>query len=298
MGVTSPVENANLHHYFIKVWYDGQSYSGSQYQPAQRTVDGAIVDALRELGYLPAGPPHNDYFKVAGRTDNGVSALAAVCYIRVLKPLHPREVNDRLKANGHVITIWSVARLPSPANPRQAMHRVYKYFHVVGREAVDVDNVCKGLQALVGGHDFRGFAKARFDPALRTARTIDVAAVEREGDVMVFTFQSKGFLWEQVRRMVAFLLEHSNDGSIVERVDAVLRTGNQPNMEPASPAGLVLWNVEYGPEVQWEDVDGCREQFFKALRARYVEARSRSAMLEAIFAALLGGKTGEKEELE
>nr|MDO8087715.1 hypothetical protein [Candidatus Sigynarchaeum springense] len=288
------MENANLYLYFIKAWYDGRSYNGSQYQPAQRTVDGALVDALRERGYFPAGPVHNEYFKVAGRTDKGVSALAAVFYVRVLKPLHPCEINEHLRINGHTIMIWSVARLASPSHPRQALYRVYKYFHAMGHEPVDVENVRRGLQALTGDHDFKGFSKARIDPALRTTRTIDVATVEREGDVLVFTFQSKGFLWEQVRRMVAFLLAHSNDGSIVERVESVLRTGRPPNMEPAPPAGLVLWNVQYGPEIAWEDVDGCLEQFFKALRAKYIEDRSRSALLEAVFITMLDATRNKK----
>ncbi len=97
------MEDPVFYHYFLKVWYDGQSYSGSQYQPAQRTVDGAIVDALRELGYVPRGAPHTEYLKVAGRTDKGVSALAAVYYVRVIKPLHPGEVNDRLKSGAPAI---------------------------------------------------------------------------------------------------------------------------------------------------------------------------------------------------
>ncbi|MEX2683953.1 MAG: hypothetical protein Q6373_020450 [Candidatus Sigynarchaeota archaeon] len=289
------MQNETQYHYFIKAWYDGQSYDGSQYQPARRTVDGAIVDALRELGYLPAGPPHNDYFKVAGRTDKGVSALSAVYYVRVLKPLHPCEVNGHLKVNGHDIMIWSVARLAGQSNPRHAACRVYKYFHVMGHEQVDVEHVREGLQALLGHHEFKGFAKARFDFTLRTTRTIDVATVEREGDVLVFTFQSKGFLREQVRRMVAFLLAHEKDASIAERVEAVLRTGQQPNIEPAAPAGLVLWNIQYEPEVAWEDLDGCREQFFKALRARYIVERARSAMLEAIFTTMLDATRNGKK---
>jgi tRNA pseudouridine38-40 synthase len=282
------VENAPIYHYFIKAWYDGQSYNGSQYQPGQRTVDGAIVDALRDRGYLPSGRPHNDLFKVAGRTDKGVSALGAVYSISVLKLLHPGEVNDRLKANGHAIMIWNVAPLNEPLNPRQSAIRTYKYFHVLAREPTNIENLRKGLAALSGVHDFKGFTKAGFDPALTTTRTLDTAAVDQDGDVLVFTFQSMGFLWEQVRRMVAFLLHHAGDANIREQVEAVLRTGEQPNMAPAPPAGLILWDVQHGPEIRWESVDGCREQFFRSLRARYIDARSRSAMLEAAFTKLLG----------
>ncbi|MBN2153716.1 MAG: hypothetical protein JW839_19825 [Candidatus Lokiarchaeota archaeon] len=281
------MENANAHHYFLKAWYDGQSYSGSQYQPARRTVDGAIVEALRELGYLPTGPPHNEYFKVAGRTDRGVSALAAVYYARVLKPLHPCEVNERLRANGHPIMIWSVARLDAPANPRQALARTYKYFHVLARKPAGIEGLRDGLTRLAGAHDFKGFAKAGIDPLVTTKRTLDAATADLEGDVIVFTFQSRGFLWEQVRRMVAFLLDHASEPDFLDRIDAVLQTGEQPNMAPAPPAGLVLWDVRYGPGIRWEDVDGCREQFVNTVQARYIDARTRSAVLQAAYSTML-----------
>nr|MDO8109668.1 hypothetical protein [Candidatus Sigynarchaeota archaeon] len=190
-------------HYLVKAWYDGQSYNGSQFQPGLRTVDGALVEGLHDLGYLPRDGPHNDFFKVAGRTDRGVSALGAVYYVNVLKTLHPCEVNEWLKIRGHDIMIWAVAPLPGAINPRQAMHRVYKYFHVMAGDAIKIDNVRKGLAMLAGDHEFKGFTKARINPAIRTTRALDAAEIDVTGDVIVFTFRSQGFLWEQVRRMVA-----------------------------------------------------------------------------------------------
>jgi hypothetical protein len=62
-------------------------------------------------------------------------------------------------------------------------------------------------------------------------------------------------------------------------------------MGPAPPGNLVLWDVVFGPDIRWENIEGCREQFFKAIRPRYVEAKSRSSILEAIHAKL-------REEME
>ena len=274
------------HFYFIKAWFDGQTYNGSQYQPGLRTVDGAIVDALRSLGYLPGGAPHNDYFKVAGRTDKGVSAFGAVYFIATLAPLHPCQVNEWFKQHGHEIMIRSVATLDGPVNPRRANFRVYKYFHVLAGDRINVDTLRDGLAALLGDHDFKGFTKARVNPAITTRRTLDVAAVDlnADGDMLVFTFKSQGFLWEQVRRMVAFLLEHHVDIDIERQVQDILDSSIQPNLEPAPPESLILWDVDYGDACTWHDLDNCETQFATAMKKRYLHERTKAAIIGAVFA--------------
>lgn len=275
------------HFYLIKVWYDGEAYSGSQYQPCLRTVDGAIIEALHALDYLPDGIPHNEYFKVAGRTDKGVSAFGAVYFIAVLNLFHPCQVNEWFKENGHDIIIRDVATLDGPVNPRRARFRVYKYFHVMAGERINIDNLRNGLAVLRGDHDFKGFTKARVDPTITTRRTLDVVDLDMDadGDMLVFTFKSQGFLWGQVRRMVAFLIEHNDDEHIGRLIQDVLESGIQPNLEPASPYGLILWDVGYGREVMWENVDECEAQFLNAMKKRYVYKRTSAAIAGAAFAA-------------
>ncbi|HME55478.1 MAG TPA: hypothetical protein VKM55_24955 [Candidatus Lokiarchaeia archaeon] len=273
--------------YLIKVWYAGRAYNGSQYQPGLHTVDGAIVDALRSLDYIPGDASHNENFKVAGRTDKGVSAFGAVYFVALLNPLHPGQVNEWLKENDHEIMIRAVATLDGPVNPRRAHYRIYKYFHVLAGERINIDSVRKGLAVLLGDHDFKGFTKARIDPAILTRRTLDAADLDLVGDgeLLVFTFKSQGFLWEQIRRMVAFLIEHHDDEDIDRQVQEVLDTGSQPNLEPAPPGGLILWDIDYGNEFTWENLDGCQAQFTTAMKKRYIEERDRSAITGAVFAA-------------
>lgn len=274
-----------LHHYFLRVWYDGSPYHGSQFQPVLSTVDGSIVESLRALGYMPKGD-HVNYFKVAGRTDKGVSALGAVYLVSLQKPVHPCEINDHLKRNGHPIMIWSVAPLTSPANPRDAKYRVYKYFHVDVVGTMNKENVKRGLEALKGKHDFKGFTKSRLKPGISTVRSIEEASLEQRGDLFIFTFQSRGFLWEQVRRMVAFLLENGTSNDIPVKIEEVFTTGSQPNLAPAPPEGLVLWEIVHGNEITWENVDGCAEQFSKKIRGLYQEARTRSSLFREIYEKL------------
>lgn len=276
-----------VHHVLIKAWYDGRGYRGSQFQPGLRTVDGALVDALRETGYIPASGSHVDHLKVAGRTDKGVSALGAVYYIAALRPVHPLEINHALRKAGHPIAAWAVARLPAAVNPRTAIARVYKYVHVMAREHLDTGNIARALHAMTGEHEFKGFTKATIPAGTRTRRTLDVATLDVDGDVLTFTFQSQGFLWEQVRRVVAFLLGNHDAPGLVERVQQVLETGEQPNVEPAPPGGLLLWDVRYGPGITWESVDDSVALFSRQARDRYAEEKAR-ARLAGMIADELG----------
>jgi tRNA pseudouridine(38-40) synthase len=277
--------------YFVKTWYDGMAFVGSQFQPmkaAGSTVEGVLVTVLQEFGYIPEGP-HNDFVKCAGRTDRGVSARSAVYYLGLTKPLHPNQINDWLARHGIPLVLWSVATIPAPENPRQAASRTYKYFYVLAGENINSDTIQAGLDALQGEHDFRGFTKAGFKLGTRTVRTLDVASLKVEPDAIIFTFTSRGFLREQVRRMVAFLLANQDSGDIMADIQQVFDSGVQPNIEPAPPAGLILWDVAYSEEIAWQDIEACGEYFRRAMERRYIESRTKAMVDGTVFDALQDG---------
>ncbi|MHA1684171.1 MAG: hypothetical protein ACTSUE_24755 [Promethearchaeota archaeon] len=273
----------NGYHYFIKVWYDGGPFSGSQIQPNLLTVDGTIIKALKDLEYIDR-TPHNDVFKVAGRTDKGVSARGAVYYVKTRRELHPCEVNHRFLTQGHPVLLWSVASLDGFVNPRNATSRTYKYFHVDAKKELILEELVAGLAALEGHHDFRYFSKAGIKPGIPTTRFLDAATTSREGDVYVFSFTSKGFLWEQVRRMVGFLLDNAGP-DLKSRVKALFSGNTRPHVEPAPASALILWDVSYGDRVKWENKEGCEQQFTRFVTSMYAATKSRSKQLEAMLQA-------------
>ena len=55
--------------------YDGTAFRGWARQPGQRTVEGALREAVTEVLSEPSG------LAVAGRTDTGVHALGQVAHI-------------------------------------------------------------------------------------------------------------------------------------------------------------------------------------------------------------------------
>ncbi|MBD3188178.1 hypothetical protein GF325_15185 [Candidatus Bathyarchaeota archaeon] len=255
-------------HYFMKAWFDGRPFTGSQVQPDQATVDGTLVESLHALGYLPAGS-HVPYFKVAGRTDKGVSARAALYYIQVQRKFHPCEVNSWMRSQDHPISIWSVARLDGFVNPRKARSRTYLYFLPGWTCPVPVSVLERGMVALGGEYDFATFAKSPVIPGVETNRTLETSVETRRlgsgNRVMhVLHFSSTGFLREQIRRMVGFLLEGEDEGDndgiqdIGKRVERAFASGPHLPVDPAPAENLVLWDVVPEENVRWENVDGCQ----------------------------------------
>ncbi|MHA1793587.1 MAG: tRNA pseudouridine synthase A [Promethearchaeota archaeon] len=279
----------NSYHYFIKVWYDGKDFSGSQYQPDVETVDGTLIRALKELGYFGLDDTHNERFKVAGRTDKGVSALGAVYYINTLKAFHPVELNKWMLSNGHDILTWKVAFLEKYMNPRNAISRTYKYFLMDMDHDLNIENLKKGLAVFLGTHDFQWFSKKGIKEGIIKVRELSVADLFVDGDLLIFTFTSQGFLWEQVRRMVSFLLKY-NDDSIEDRINTVFKSRKRPNIEPASPRGLILWDVEYGNEIIWHDVDRCQEKFIKIIKRKHEKLKLQDGQLKEIMSFIDGKK--------
>lgn len=155
--------------WLYKVAYIGWKFSGSQVQPDRRTVEGELQ---RVLG---------GRCRLMSRTDAGVSARGNVMVTG--KKLNLGRVNSQLQD----VKLWAeagVERVP------KVKHRHYRYFLVDGGDP-------SRLIRFKGTHDFAKFTRSRKD----TVRTVDVKTGKRNGIAYV-DFFSRGFLWNQVRRMV------------------------------------------------------------------------------------------------
>ena len=158
----------------LVVEYDGTDFSGWQRQPAERTVQGVLEDAIREM------TGESVFIRGAGRTDAGVHADGQVCsldleagnipahgLLRGLNSILPADValidvadaapdfDARFSARGKVYryTVWSHL-VRSPRRARDAWHV---------RHPLDTDAIRAAAAALVGEHDFRAFRAADCD---------------------------------------------------------------------------------------------------------------------------------------
>lgn len=147
-----------------------------------------------------------------------------------------------------------------------AHHKHYRY-RVVGGEftdpfkrnytghykyPVDLARMQAAAPALVGEHDFTSFV-ASGSQATSNVRRIDQATVHYDAvnDEVVFDFVGNGFLYNQVRIMVAFLLEIGTGRRPIDDVQRVMAAKNRDLARGTAPAsGLYLVSVTYPAEQQ------------------------------------------------
>jgi tRNA pseudouridine38-40 synthase len=106
--------------------------------------------------------------------------------------------------------------------------------------------MAEAVSRLPGRRDWSGFAGVAAPPGNRV-RNLTLAEMNRDGaDRTTFRFRADGFLNHMVRNMVGAVLEIGSGRFGVERIDAILSTGDRYLAGKIAPArGLTLENVEY-----------------------------------------------------
>lgn len=113
---------------------------------------------------------------------------------------------------------------------------------------LNLEKMRKAANDLVGTHDFTSFV-ASGSQAKSNVRTIENITIKRDElrNEVVFDFTGNGFLYNQVRIMVAFLLEIGSNQRPVDDVSRVLTAKDRTLARMTAPAsGLYLVNVDYG----------------------------------------------------
>ncbi|MGQ9582455.1 MAG: tRNA pseudouridine synthase A [Thermoplasmatota archaeon] len=226
----------------LKFGYDGRSYAGFARQPDRRTVEGEILDALRDLRLLaPSAPPREIGYGAASRTDAGVSAVGNV--IALNTSFRREALLPALNARLSDIWLHSWAEVPASFQPQRARLRWYRY-HVAPGEAGDPVALGRALEVFVGRHDFRSFCRPEGRSAVRTIRRI---RLRRGGSHPTIDFFAQSFLWGQVRRVVGASLAVSRGELSLSELRAALEgPERRAGFRPAPPEGLVLMDVDYG----------------------------------------------------
>ena len=110
---------------------------------------------------------------------------------------------------------------------------------------LDVEAMDAATKRLLGHHDFSTFRDAQCQ-AKSPMRTLDAAAVRREGAEAHFTFAARSFLHRQVRSMVGSLIEVGAGRWSAEDLATVLGAKDRARCGPvAPPQGLYLTGVDY-----------------------------------------------------
>lgn len=252
-----------MYRYKITFAYDGTNFSGFQIQPHRRTVEQTLKDVVNRIAKNPR-PALNVIG--SGRTDAGVHALNQVAHFDC--PYHLSGESMRRALNSLLprdILVKKAVEVAPDFHARYSAHRkTYRYRVSQGefvdpfkrnytahyKYPLDIDRMAKAAQDFVGQHDFTSFV-ASGSQAKSNVRTISQVLVFRDehDHEVIFEFTGNGFLYNQVRIMVAFLLEIGSHQRPISDVKRVLAAKDREQARMTAPAsGLYLVSVDYGEQ--------------------------------------------------
>jgi len=245
--------------YAFLVAYDGARYFGFVRQPGRPTVEAELLRAFERRGlYRNLGETR---YRVAARTDRGVSAIGQVVALDVRKEPSVRELNGVLPRD---IAVLATARIKPDFNPRtQAQNKHYRYV-CEAPKGFGLSFASRAARLLMGTHDFRHFCK--HERGRSTIGELEHASV-RGQKILGFDFIARAFLWQQVRRMVGALLAVGTGKLSLDEFKRMLEGQAKQAMRPASAESLVLVRVRF-PSLALRPDAHAVSKFIEHLRGR------------------------------
>jgi tRNA pseudouridine38-40 synthase len=239
----------------LVIEYDGTDFAGWQRQDGQRTIQGCLEAAFREMtgqAVLVRG---------AGRTDAGVHAEGQAASVEVVSRIpclgFLRGLNTLVPP---AIAVLEVADMPAGWNARHdARGKIYRYriwnhpvrspghartsWHVY--DVLDTQAMRQAAAVLTGEHDFRAFRSSDCDRK-NTVRILRRFDVRRDGTLVSLEIEGTAFLRNMVRILAGTLVAVGKGKMTVADVQAVLASGDRTHAGVTAPAcGLTLVRVIY-----------------------------------------------------
>ncbi len=236
--------------------YEGTHFSGWQYQPHDRTVQGAIEAALSTI------LAHDVRVTGSGRTDAGVHALEQTANFRTEARIECAAVKRALNALlPPDVRILDVGEVPDSFDSRRsAIRRVYRYLVYTGpvvspfmrryvwhlHAVLDVDAMRRAGSVLVGLHDFASFA-GHDEENTSTMREVTSFCVDRlPGDIIRFEIGANAFLRHMVRAIIGTIVRVGRGRTTeIEFSDILTACDRNRAGMTAPPHGLYLVKVHY-----------------------------------------------------
>ncbi len=248
--------------FLYKMYYIGKKkYFGSQRQPDLLSIEQCLLNAFKKKKYIRDFK--NTGFEVASRTDRFVSARGA-CFTCVTekKPIL-MELNSVLPRN---IGIWAYTKVPLDFSSRyNAILRYYVYIvpiplsYFQNTTSFNIDIIYRACKHLEGHHDFINFSKKE-NRETKTVRDMDSVKLSVENDFLIIHFKSKGFLRQQIRRIVKKLLELGKGDINYEVFLNLFDTSKTFSYQPADPRGLILWDIIFNNKIELKEDPKSKER--------------------------------------
>jgi len=236
--------------------YDGSRYKGWQkQQDNDLTVQGKLQSVLSKMS--------GENIEVAGceRTDVGVHAenyvanfhtkcdLSNDAILDYLYEFLPEDIvvksmveaSERFHAAYNIKSITYVYKINNN-ELRNIFNRKYVYHSEM---KLNLEQMRIAAEALVGTHDFQGFATETADNK-STNKTINYINIIEKKDIIEIEINADDFLWNMVRIIMASLLDIGEGKLMVEDIETLLTEKMETKYSlMAKSKGLSLRNVEY-----------------------------------------------------
>lgn len=239
----------------LVVAYDGTNYHGWQIQKNGITIESELNRCLSELLKEP--------IEVIGasRTDSGVHALGNIAVFdttnrmpaeKISYALNQRLPEDiRIQKSEEVASDWHPRHCESRKTYEYRIYRsefpmpVKRLYSLFSYHKLDVEQMRKAAQYLVGEHDFKSFCQTGAQVE-STVRTIYSVEVEEQGADVVIRVCGNGFLYNMVRIIAGTLLEVGQGKRMPKDMSEILEAKDRAYAGPTAPAhGLMLMKYEF-----------------------------------------------------
>jgi tRNA pseudouridine38-40 synthase len=241
----------------LVVAYDGTNYCGWQVQPGKTTIESVLNDQLKRL--------LKEDVKVIGasRTDSGVHAFGNVAVFDTETRIPGEKISYALNQKlPEDIRIQESSEVESDFHPRRCrcqktyeykilncrfpnpVCRLYTHFFY---QPLNVEQMKKGAEFLVGRHDFKSFCSAG-SQVEDTVREIYDLVIQKDGDIVTLQIRGSGFLYNMVRIIAGTLIQVGIGKYEPERIKDIIEAKDRSFAGPTAPAkGLTLVKIDYFP---------------------------------------------------
>lgn len=239
----------------LDICYDGTRYRGWQRLPnTDSTIQGKLETALSRILNEPVEVTGS------GRTDAGVHALHQIANVHCNSTLPCEEILDQLRRYlPGDIGIYSCKDASQRFHARlNAKTKTYRYrlwnsdvpcvfdrrYVAVLPQALDLDEIHRAAQQLLGTHDFSAFC-ANKHMKKSTVRCIHAISIERVGYEIRFDITGNGFLHNMVRILVGTLVEVGLGQRSADSIPTLFGAERKDAGMLMDAAGLCLMEVVY-----------------------------------------------------
>ncbi len=241
--------------YKLIISYDGSNFAGWQIQPAQKTIQGAVSEAIKTI-------LKKDVNLIgSGRTDAGVHAWGQTANFRFDKKIDLNKFKYSL--NGILpseIAIREITLTNEEFHSRyDAVSRIYLYLFSLGKNPFYARFSCRAdylnnynlqklnsvSRLLLGKRDFSSFAKSKSEVKNKICH-LRKFRWRRTGDLIFVLVEADRFLHGMVKALIGAVLKAYKENNPDEYLMKILSAKDRRAAPEGVPSGgLCLFKVKY-----------------------------------------------------